>query len=110
MKLLMLALLIVSTTHGMQLLRRKVECAESIYLYDLSTDSFFTADGLDLNERIKGKTMLDLIYACKPTDNDFVEFMRQRGARTSSELPAETNPELIRANQLLSHLVPGKVS
>ena len=109
MKQLMLALLMISTANGMHLLKEKVACAETLYLYDLSTDSLFSANGWDINERIKGKTMLDLIYACRPLNVDFVEFMRQKGARASDELPPQPGPELIRAYHLLNHVVP-KVS
>lgn len=105
MKQLMLALLFVASMNGMDRLLMKVERARTMYLYELSCESFFSPYGTNINERIQGRTMLDLVYAQGPVDFDLVDYLRQRGAVTSAELSAEPNRGLLRASGLMNHIV-----
>lgn len=105
MKQFMLALLFVATMNGMDRLLMRVERARDMYLYELSCESFFNVYGSTINECINGTTMLDLVYAQEPVDFDLVDYLRQRGALTSLELPAEPNRALLRASVLMNHIV-----
>lgn len=96
--------------NGMDRLLMKVEHARNIYLYELSCEYFFNAYGSNINEPIHGATMLDLVYAQGPVDFDLVDYLRQRGALTSAELPLPASAALQRAQFLMRHIVPRRVS
>jgi hypothetical protein len=108
MKQLMLALLMVSTMHGMDLLKHRAEIIAASYLYDYP----IVNQQWDLNEVVQGKTVLDLFHLTGCLDVDFCEYIRQRGARAAYELKILTARQLPldRANRMLGHITPTKVS
>lgn len=102
MKQHMLALLITINLHGMDLLKYRAECASTAFLYDLPSAHF----QWDVNQVVQGKTMLDVIYLAGRVDADFIRFMRQRGARSMSELEGNGSAErsFVRIQKLLDHI------